>query len=154
MYRRLEKNLLNSNISSKCPHNVVNLGPLTAEIGSVVWGIQQILTGFASWLRYCSDVAHRKPTKLHEIWPSPGLVDYMYIFGGSCPDRILPGAEFTLHPSLAFSYIGSVTARHSSSWVSQTLQHGTRNGTTELSHRAPPIFGRAAITLGIVPHSS
>jgi len=28
---------------------------------------------------------------------------------------ILPGANFTLRPSLTFSYIGSVTARHSSS---------------------------------------
>jgi len=28
---------------------------------------------------------------------------------------ILPGAKFTLRPSLALSYIGSVTARHSSS---------------------------------------
>ena len=25
---------------------------------------QQISTGFSSWLRYCSDVAHRRPTKL------------------------------------------------------------------------------------------
>jgi len=31
------------------------------------------------------------------------------------PDGIFPGAKFTLRPSLAFSYIGSVTARHSSS---------------------------------------
>ena len=31
------------------------------------------------------------------------------------PNGILPGAKFTLRPSLAFSYIGSVTARHSSS---------------------------------------
>jgi len=31
------------------------------------------------------------------------------------PDGILPGAKFSLRPSLAFSYIGSVTARHSSS---------------------------------------
>jgi len=38
--------------------------------------------------------------------------------------------------------------------VSQTLWHGTRNGITELSQRAPPIFGWAAITLGIGPHSS
>jgi len=38
--------------------------------------------------------------------------------------------------------------------VSQTLRRGTRNGITELSQRAPPIFGRAAITLGIGPHSS
>jgi len=36
------------------------------------------------------------------------------IFGGSCPDRILARAKFTLRPSLA-SLIGRVTARHSSS---------------------------------------
>jgi len=37
----------------------------------------------------------------------------IYTFSGLLPpDGILPGAEFTLHPSLAFSYIGSVTARH------------------------------------------
>jgi len=30
------------------------------------------------------------------------------------PDGILPGANCTLRPSLAFSYIGTVTARHSS----------------------------------------
>jgi len=38
--------------------------------------------------------------------------------------------------------------------VSQTLRRGTRNGITELSQRAPPIFGWAAITLGIGPRSS
>jgi len=32
------KNLLSSNISSTCPHNMVNFGPLAAEIGSLVWG--------------------------------------------------------------------------------------------------------------------
>jgi len=38
--------------------------------------------------------------------------------------------------------------------LSQTLRRGTRNGITELSQRAPPMFGWAAITLGIGPHSS
>jgi len=38
--------------------------------------------------------------------------------------------------------------------VSQTLRRRTRNGITEVSQRAPPIFGTAAITLGIGPHSS
>ena len=54
------------------------------------------------------------------------------------PDGILPGAKFTLRPSLAFSYIGSVTARHGTpaAGVSQTLRRGTRNGITELSQRA------------------
>jgi len=39
MYRQSEKNLLSSNTSSTCPDNMVNFGPLTAEIGSGVWGI-------------------------------------------------------------------------------------------------------------------
>ena len=34
--------------------NMVNFGPLTAEIGSGVWGTLQISTGFASWQRYCA----------------------------------------------------------------------------------------------------
>ena len=39
----------------------------------------------------------------------------MYTFSGAlAPDRILPGEKFTLPTSLAF-YIGSVTARYSSS---------------------------------------
>jgi len=43
---------------------------------------------------------------------------YILFFGGGRllpPDGILSGAKVTLCPSLAFSYIGSVTARHSSS---------------------------------------
>ena len=37
-YRQSGKNLLSSNISSTCPHNMVNFGPLAAEIVSLVWG--------------------------------------------------------------------------------------------------------------------
>jgi len=32
------KKLLSSNMSSRCPHNMVNIGPLTAEIDWRVWG--------------------------------------------------------------------------------------------------------------------
>jgi len=53
---------------------------------------------------------------LHDIWPSPGLVHHIYIFRGLFPPNgILPGAKFTLLPSLAFSCIDSVTAQHSNS---------------------------------------
>ena len=48
------KNLLYSNISSTCPHNMVNFGPLTAEIDSGVWGTAANFNGFrvlASWQR-------------------------------------------------------------------------------------------------------
>jgi len=37
------------------------------------------------------------------------------------PNGILPGANFTLRPSLAFFYIGSVNARHSSSGRQRNL---------------------------------
>jgi len=40
----------------------VNLGPLTAEIGSGVWAPLQISTGFATWQRYCtSSSSGRQP---------------------------------------------------------------------------------------------
>jgi len=40
------KKLLNSNISSTCPHNMVNFGPLTSEIRSGVWGTPANINGF------------------------------------------------------------------------------------------------------------
>jgi len=44
-----KNNLLNSNISSKGPHNTMNFGPLTAEICWEFGAPQPISTGFASW---------------------------------------------------------------------------------------------------------
>ena len=46
MYRQSKKNLLSSNISSTCPHNMVNFGPLAAEIVSLVWGTPGNFNGF------------------------------------------------------------------------------------------------------------
>jgi len=46
MYRQSEKNLLSSNISSRCPHSMVNFGPLVAEVGPVVWGTPANFNGF------------------------------------------------------------------------------------------------------------
>ena len=62
------KNLLSSNISSTRPHNIVNFGSLAAEIGWRAWSSPANSTGFASWLRFCSDVAQRKPTKLCTVF--------------------------------------------------------------------------------------
>jgi len=134
---------------------MANIGPLIAQIGSGVWGTQQISTGFASWLRYCNDTAHRRSTKLCKIFGHLLGWYTIYTFSGALArDRVLPGAKFMLRPSLAFSFLSSDNAWHFSSGVSQTFQHGTRNGITELSKRAPPIFSWAAITLDIGPHSS
>ena len=91
MYRQLERNLLNSNITSRCAHNMVNVGPLMAEIGSGVWGTPTNFNGFGilAALLHGSQVVSRASAKL-------------------C------GVE----------------------------------------QRAPPMFSRATITLGIGPHSS
>jgi len=67
---------------------MVNIGPLAAEIGTVVWGTPAISMGFASWQRYC---------RVLQKWASAKVCD--------------------------------------------------------VEQRAPPIFVRAAITLGIGPHS-
>jgi len=83
-----KKNLLKSNISSTCPHNMVNFSPLTAEIVSGVWGTPANFNGFS---------------------------------------------------------------------VLAALLHGTLWASAKLcvfEHKAPPIFGRAVITLGIGPHCS
>jgi len=44
-----KNNLLSSNISSRCPHVVVNFGPLAAEIVSLVWGTPSNFNGFHVW---------------------------------------------------------------------------------------------------------
>ena len=89
MYRQSEKNLLSTNISSRCPRSMVNFGPLAAEISPVVWGTPANWAGFTSWQRYCMVL---------QQWASAKLC----------------GVE----------------------------------------QRTPPIFGRVAVMLGIIPHPS
>jgi len=52
------KNLLSSNMSSRCPHNIVNFDPLAAEIGLPVWGTPANFNGFCDLaaLLHCSQV--------------------------------------------------------------------------------------------------
>ena len=45
-YLQSEKKLLSNNISSRCPHNMVNFGLLAAEIVSLVWGTPGNFNGF------------------------------------------------------------------------------------------------------------
>jgi len=41
-----KKSFLSSNISFTCVYNMVNFGPLAADIVSVVWGIPATFNGF------------------------------------------------------------------------------------------------------------
>jgi len=61
---------------------MLNFGPLTAEIGSGVWGTPATLNQFcilASLLHQRRSAEVNKT--LQDVWPSPGLVHYIYILG-------------------------------------------------------------------------
>jgi len=136
------KNLLNT-----CPHNMANFGPLTAEIGLAVWGTP---ANFNRFIVFPSLLRGRRSPganqTLHDVWPSPGLVPYVYIFEGFC--------RLTLRPSLAFSYIGSVTARYSSSRCQPNFAAWYKEWNYGTFAEGATYIRLAAMTLGIGPHSS
>ena len=68
---------------------------------------------------------------------------YIYTFGDSCPLTEFCHVQHSLCPSLALSYFGGVTARHSSS---------VRQPNFAALNRGRHLY--SAITLGIGPHSS
>ena len=101
------------NISLTLPHNMVNFGSLTAEIDWRVCGIPANFNRF----RFLASLLLLRPSPevnqtLHDAWPSPGLV-----FLGLWPPNGILHVRCKIHfgLSLTFFYIGSVTARHSSS---------------------------------------
>jgi len=72
-----------------CPHNMMNFGPLVAEIGQVVWGTPPNVNGF----RVLAALLQRRRSPeanqtLHDVWPSPGLLHYIHFRG------LLPLTEF------------------------------------------------------------
>jgi len=108
------KKMLNSNMSSTCPHYMANFDPLTAEICCRVWGTPANFNGFRVLPSLLQRRRSPEPTKFCTMFGRLLGCYTIYTFPGAvAPDRILSGAKFTLRPSLAFSYIGSV-ARHSS----------------------------------------
>jgi len=89
-------------MSYTCPHNMANFGPLTAEIGSRVWGTPGNFNGF----RVLPSLLQRRRSPeanqtLRDVWPSPGLVRYKNVhFQGSCPlAEFCPGVSQTLRRS-------------------------------------------------------
>jgi len=131
------KNLLNSNISSKRPHNVVNFGPLTAEICWRVWGTPANFNGF----RVLASLLQRRRSPeanqtLHDVWPSLGLVRYIYTFGDCCSLTEFCPVQNSLYVQVLRSLLLTALLHGTpAAGVSQTLRRGTRNGTTELSQR-------------------
>jgi len=138
-------------MSFTCLQNIANFGPLWLWSVREFGAPQQISTGFASCLRYCSDVAHQRPTKLCTMFAVSwaGTIGALTPLTEFCPVQYSLYIQVFRSPILAALLHGTPEAG-----VSQTLRRRTRNRITEFSERAPHIFGRAAITLGIGPHSS
>jgi len=61
------------------------LRPLAAEIVSLVWSTPANFNGFRVSLRYCSDVAQRKPTKLCTTFGRVLAWYNIYTFSGVLP---------------------------------------------------------------------
>jgi len=101
-------------------------GPLTAEIGSGVWGTPANVNGFrvlASLLQQ-----RRSPEAnqtLHDVYRLLGCYIHFCQVQSSCYVEVLrsPTLAALLHHTPAAG-------------VSETLRHGARNGITELSQRA------------------
>jgi len=93
------------------------LSLLAAEIVSLVWGTPANFNGFrvlASLLQLRRSTEANQT--LHNVWPLPGLVDYIYIFGGCCSVTEFCQVQNSLCVVQVFrSPIGNVTARQSSS---------------------------------------
>jgi len=156
-----KKNLLNSNISSMCPHSMLNFSPITAEIDLGVWGIPANFNEFRvlALLLDRRSLSGGQPNIARCLTISWSGTRYIHYWGLLPSNGILPGAKFVLCPSLAFSYIGSVTARHLNSQRQPkfVVLYKEWNYRTFAPHhfqqRAPPIFHRAAITLGFLSYS-
>jgi len=110
-----KKNLLNSNISSIRPHNMANFGSLAADgcLGHPSKFQRVSRLGFVTAAMSLIGGQPNLARCLAVSWAGT-LYKLIHFRGLLPPDGILPVAKLSLRPSLAFSYIGSGTARQSS----------------------------------------
>jgi len=128
---------------------MVNIGPLTAMISSRVWGTPANFKGFRV-LALLQLLHRRRSTKvnqtLHDVWPSPGLLHYVYIFGGSFPLMEFCHVQNSLCIQVLLSPILAVllhdTQAVGSGKTAASYEEGNYGTFTphHFQQRAPPIF--------------
>ena len=132
---------------------MVNFGPLTAEIGLPVWGTPANFNEF----RILTSLLHRRCSlevnqTLHIFGRLLGWYIIYTFLGAFAFNGILPAAKFCqLQNSL---YVQVLCSPILASLLHSTPATGVSQTVTwyKESQRAQPIFGWAAIMLGIVPH--
>jgi len=151
----LEKSLLSSNILSTCPHNMVNLSPLKAEIDSGVWSTPANFNAFCVLPSLLQTTSLTGGQRNFALCLAVSYAGTLHIhFGGSCPlTEFCHVQNLFCVQVLRFPILAALLHGTSAAGINQTVRHSTRNGITELSQRAPPIFHWAAITFGIGPHA-
>jgi len=128
--RHAVKNVLSSNISSTCPHNMADSSPLTAEIGSGVWAPQQLSFNGFRVLAAATSLIRDQPNFARCLAVSWAAT--LYTFSGRprtefCQVRNSRFVEVLLCPTLA-----ALLHRTPAAGVRKTLRHGAGNGITEL----------------------
>jgi len=136
-------------------HMFLQYGELRTTNGWDWFGSLRHPSKFTSWLCYCSNiVTGGQPNFARCMAVSWAGILYIY-FWCSCPVMEFCQVQNSLSVQVLPSPILTALLHGTpGEGVSRTFRHGTKNGITELSQRVPPIFGWAAIRLGIGPHSS
>jgi len=108
---------------------MANFSPLTAEIGwGGVWGTPANFNGFHD----LASLLHRRRSTLHDVWPSPGLVHCIYIFGAAAPMEFCQVQNSFCFQVFCSPILAALLHNTRAVGIRQTLQRGTRNDITEL----------------------
>ena len=126
----IEKKLVKQKYLLHMSYNrpMANFGPERLSSIGVFGATQQISTGF----RVLASLLQRRRSTgvnqtLHDVWPSPGLVHYVYIFGGSCPLAEFCHAQIHCDQVLRSAILAALLRGTRAVGVSQTLRLRTRN---------------------------
>ena len=107
---------------------MANFAKLMAEIGSAVWGTPADFNGF----RVLPSLLQRRRSPeanqtFDDVWPSPGLLQYVYIFDGCCPPAEFCPVKNSLYVQVLRSrMLAALLLGTPAADVSQTLRRGTR----------------------------
>jgi len=117
------KNLLNSNSSSTGPHNMANFGPLKRlrSVGSLGHPskFQRVL--HLGFITAATSLIGGQPNFARYLAVSWAGTLYIHFRGLLPPEGILPGAKFTMRPSLASSILAALLHGTRAVGVSETL---------------------------------